>query len=184
MKYPRRQALPIATMLRDLLAPDCSRITIAGSIRRRAAQVSDIEILYVPLTGPADGDLFGECGLINLTDRALAAMLHMGLISKRLTTQGHKTWGKKNKLAILTSSGIPVDFFATAEDCWWNSLVCRTGPAESNIRIAAAAKARGYQWNPYGPGFTRLLDGLQFSMPSEAAVFDFVGLPYLEPHLR
>lgn len=184
MKYPRHKALPIAATLCDLLAAECSRIAVAGSIRRRADQVSDIEILYIPRTATADNDLFGECDHINFADRAIQSMLDYGLISQRLNARGQSTWGDKNKLAIHTRSGIPIDFFATTEDCWWNYLVCRTGPAESNIRIATAAKTRGCQWNPYGPGYTRLRDGHQFPMTSEAAVFHFVEFPYLEPHQR
>lgn len=181
MKYTHSQAISAAETILDLLSSRCSRIVIAGSIRRQATEVSDIEILYIPRTAPADADLFGECAHINLADSALRAMLHTGLISQRLNTRGQATWGEKNKLALHTRTGIPIDFFATTEDCWWNYLVCRTGPAESNIRIATAAKARGYQWNPYDPGFTRLQDGQQFPMPSEAAVFNFVGLPFRLP---
>jgi DNA polymerase/3'-5' exonuclease PolX len=86
------------------------------------------------------------------------------------------------------ASGIPVDLFATTEACWHNYLVCRTGPAESNIRIAAAAKARGWKWNPYGEGFSRggPLAGPEEAraLRSEREVFEFVGLPYTEPEER
>lgn len=105
MKYPHHQAISVAEEILDHLSSQCSRITIAGSIRRQAPEVSDIEILYIP----------------------------------------------------------------------------RTGPAQSNIRIATAAKTRGCQCNPYGPGYTRLRDGHQFPMLSEAAVFHFVELPFMLP---
>lgn len=181
MKFPYYKAIVVAETILDLVHDSCTRIVIAGSIRRQASEVFDIEILYISHTTPADADLFGECAHINLADRAVAAMLHSGLIHQRLNTRGQAIWGKRNKLAIHTRSGIPIDFFATTEDCWWNYLVCRTGPAENNIRIATAAKTRGYQWNPYGPGYTRLHDGQQVPMTSEAAVFHFVSLPFVPP---
>ncbi len=64
-------------------------------------------------------------------------------------------WGEKNKLAVHVASGVPVDLFAATEANWFNYLVCRTGPGESNIAIASAAKAMGWQWHPYGTGFSR-----------------------------
>lgn len=67
---------------------------------------------------------------------------------------------------------------------WWNYLVCRTGPADSNARIATEAQRRGYRWNPYSIGYTKLADGTVVSMNSEADVFAFVGLPYAEPWER
>lgn len=65
---------------------------------------------------------------------------------------------------------------------WWNYLVCRTGPADSNTRICMAAQNRGWKWNPYGSGFSRG-DEIR-AMESEAEVFDFVGLPYEQPEAR
>jgi len=44
--------------------------------------------------------------------------------------------GPLNKLAVYVGSGIPVDLFATTEECWFNALVCRTGSAETNVKIA------------------------------------------------
>jgi hypothetical protein len=39
---------------------------------------------------------------------------------------------EKASLRIANRTGIPVDLFAATEDNWWNYLVCRTGPADSN----------------------------------------------------
>ena len=41
------EALPIAEKLKAELAPFCSRIEIAGSIRRKKPEVKDIEIVCV-----------------------------------------------------------------------------------------------------------------------------------------
>ena len=46
---------------------------------------------------------------------------------------------RQRVIGLLGASGIPVDFFATTEEAWFNYLVCRTGPAELNTRIASAA---------------------------------------------
>ena len=80
-------------------------------------------------------------------------------------------------------SGIPVDLFATTEACWFNYLVCRTGGADNNLAICFAAQRAGWKWTPYGPGFTRG-SGEVHLVRSEREVFEFVGLPYLEPEQR
>jgi DNA polymerase/3'-5' exonuclease PolX len=46
MKF--RQALEIATKIKDQLSPHCVRCEIAGSIRREKPTVKDIEIVAIP----------------------------------------------------------------------------------------------------------------------------------------
>jgi len=190
MKYPYGQAKAIADELVQRLATSCERIEIAGSLRRLRNNVGDIEILYIPKFSkyiPA-GELLEAETLKNLADSILDELLSAGIISKRKTSLDRAVWGESNKLALHAETGIPVDFFATTENCWSNYLVCRTGPAESNMRIASIAKARGWKWHPYGPGFSRRIGALQpdewFIVGSEKDVFDFVGIPFLPPEKR
>jgi DNA polymerase/3'-5' exonuclease PolX len=91
---------------------------------------------------------------------------------------------------------MPLDLFTCTRENFFNYLVCRTGGAESNIKICEAARARGWKWNPYGNGFSRpasthfASNGETIQTPdvhtvtSECEVFEFVGLPYLEPWKR
>jgi DNA polymerase/3'-5' exonuclease PolX len=157
---------------------------IAGSLRRKRPVVSDIELLYVPRLNEIDDpeDMLCRKITIDLTEPAIAALLKLGTIAKRPNKRGSFTWGPENKLAVHIASGIPVDFFATTEERFFNALVVRTGPAESNVRIASAAKGIGWKWHAYGNGFTRA--GETQIVTSERAVFEHVQLPYLEPHLR
>ncbi|MDE2021280.1 MAG: hypothetical protein KGJ13_13170, partial [Patescibacteria group bacterium] len=78
------------------------------------------------------------------------------------------------------ASGIPVDFFSTAESSWFNYLVCRTGGADNNCQIALAANRKGWKWNPYGAGFTDQ-HGQMVPARQERDVFELVGLPYRDP---
>jgi DNA polymerase/3'-5' exonuclease PolX len=106
-------------------------------------------------------------------------------IAKRANSRDQFTWGPQNKLAVDVQSGVPVDFFATSEQCWHNYLVCRTGPAQLNTRIARLARERGLHWHPYGKGFTRLDNPSEWiTITDERQVFQVVGLPYLEPEAR
>lgn len=182
-RFPFHVAGRISMELLNALQPHCEQITVAGSLRRLKADVGDIEILYVPRFGQVTGEsLFPSTD--NLADRAIEGMLAAGWLAKRKNIKGATMWGDQNKLAVHVASGIPVDLFATTAASWFNYLVCRTGPADSNKRIAAAAQAKGWTWKPYSPGFTRLSDGEQRAVTSEEEVFQFVGLPYQKPQDR
>lgn len=181
-RWPRAEALEVARELCVRLKPRCEKLIVAGSLRRRKQEVGDVEIVFVPRMEARQVDLFGSADF-NLADEEIDRMAEDGTIAKRLSRVGITTWGEKNKLA-LHRSGIAVDLFSAKPEAWWNYIVCRTGPASLNERIATEAKRRGYRWNPYGAGFTRLADGAEIPMESERSVFAFVGMPYLEPWER
>ncbi|MDE2106676.1 MAG: hypothetical protein KGL39_56190 [Patescibacteria group bacterium] len=124
--------------------------------------------------------MFAPAAPRNITDLALDQLLARGIIAKRQNVKGSNVWGEKNKLAIHISSSIPVDLFSTEPDFWFNYLVCRTGGAENNRQIAAAANRKGWTWNPYRSGFTDD-EGRLVRVNSERDVFDLVGLPYRDP---
>ncbi len=170
-------------------------LKIAGSLRRRKPYVGDIEMVYAPAFGVIPTDLFPETG--NLFEYELERLILDRVISPRKTANGQTMWGGKNKLAVHCASGIPVDFFATTIPDFHNYLVCRTGSAENNIRIATTAQQRGLKWMPYHGGFEvvnsatagaalnrELRPGQVLRVTSEQDVFAFCGLPYLAPWER
>jgi DNA polymerase/3'-5' exonuclease PolX len=183
--YPLQDAVPIAEKFLEFLTPHCHRIVVAGSIRRRKPFVKDIEILMVsrPSSQADPNDLFEHRVARPAVAIALDELLKLGVITKRLSKIGNESWGPENKLAIHTKSGMPVDFFLVPERNWWNALVVRTGPKNSNKSIAAEALRRGWQWHAYGDGFTRG-ENEKFVVRQERDAFDHVGLPYLPPEKR
>ena len=188
-KWPLEKAIEVAETIRAALYPLCDRIEVVGSVRRRKPMVGDIEINYIPRTvsGPDRRTLFGEMFESDLVGEQLDTWLRELFIEKRRNVDGHEMWGASNKLARHAASGIPVDFFATTEAAWWNYLVCRTGGAISNTRIASVARSRGWKWCPTCEGFMRFGGpdhGRMVRMESERAVFAFVKIPYREPHER
>jgi len=182
VRWPRAAALDVAREICVRLKPFCESLIVAGSLRRRRQDVGDVEILYVSRMEERPLDMFATVS-VSLADEEIGKMLAEGTLAKRPSKTGGTAWGAKNKLA-LHRSGMPVDLFATEPGSWWNYLVCRTGPADSNTRIATEAQRRGYRWNPYGVGFTRLADGKVTAMESEESVFAFVGLDYRDPWER
>lgn len=176
-RYPLADAEAVAFQILFFLSPCCERICIAGSIRRRKATVGDIEIVYVPkMERIRDPDNMFASLLAPMTDTVIRDFQSTGFMERRLNIKGVATYGPRNKLMRHVASEIGVDLFATTADCWFNYLVCRTGGAASNVAIATAAQRLGWKWNPYGPGFSRFGDIRP--MPSEEAVFAFVGLPF------
>jgi DNA polymerase/3'-5' exonuclease PolX len=161
-RHPLAAARAIATEIVDRIGPGCTRIEIAGSVRREKPDVGDIEIVFASRDGTAE--------------RQIDALVAEGVLVIR------GGYGPKNKFLRHVPSGIAVDLFATTEACWHNYMVCRTGPAASNMAIASAAIARGWRWHVYGSGFSR---GAEIFTPdSEAAVFEFVGLAARAPRDR
>lgn len=186
-RYSKDTALAVARELCEELILVTKSIIIAGSLRREKESVGDIEIVYIPRlsTQPLpQGDLFSDNKLaIDEASLSLDSLIASGVLAKRPNAKGYKIWGRKNKLATHVATGIPVDLFSADEGNWYNYLVCRTGPAALNMRIAEAAKRKGWTWNPYGPGFSTA-DGRTHKVTSEEDVFTFVGLPYQRPEDR
>lgn len=171
MKLEKARA--IAGELKELLAPACEKIEIAGSIRRRKPEVGDIELLCIPR--------FEEG--IDLLERTLGYFMLRQVFDYRRDKRGRITYGPQNKLLVHKPSGIGVDIFSTTEGCWAVAMVVRTGGKATNIEISTRAKERGLRFHAYGRGFTRA-DSSELVCRSEQDVFRAVGLRYLEPWER
>ena len=168
-----QKAKAIAEELKGLLAPDCERITIAGSIRRQKPDVGDIEFLCIPKYSNGVDQLDSEIG----------ALVVQRVLGFRLNKLGSRVYGPKNKLMLHIPSGIGADIFSTDFECWPVALVVRTGGERTNKEIASRAIERGMRFHAYGSGFTRA-DGSELVCKSEEDVFRAVGLRYLEPWER
>lgn len=180
-RFAWRVGLHVAKQVCDAMKPACDRIIVAGSLRRKKPTIGDVEILYISQTEERPSGLFDK-QTISLVDEVIARLEREGILERRKNVNGSEVFGAKNKLMRHVETGLPVDLFAATYNNWWNYLVCRTGPSQSNIAICEAAKARGMKWTPYGEGFTR--NGEVIPVGSEEDVFAIVGLPYREPKDR
>jgi len=165
--------MEVAQELLEQLRPYCERITIAGSLRRQRPTVGDIELLTIP-------GLYA--GITDMLDTAVRRMLADRILDYRPTRRSQRVYGPQTKLLVHVPSGIPVDIFSTSEERWYTALVVRTGGAETNRRIATAARAFGFQLLANGVGFQTPTGTITCN--SEREVFDRVGLRYLEPWER
>jgi DNA polymerase/3'-5' exonuclease PolX len=174
--------MQVAAELCEAIKRACELLLVCGSLRRRKLKVSDVEIVYVPTFLTVRDGLFDQMQE-NQTDLILIHLIAQGVIAQRKNKLGSVVWGEKNKLAIHVASGIPVDFFATRQECWWNYVCCRTGGARNNTLIAEAYQRKGCQWNPYDIGYTDR-HGRKLPNIDEPAVFLNAGLKYLKPWER
>ena len=175
-----KEAQKIAEEVKGWLKPYCQRIEIVGSVRRRKAECGDMELLCVPKTEP--------CGLlgmptIDMCSVKIQSLMRQHKLDFRLNSKGSRVYGPKNKLLTHVASGFPVDIFSTDEEGWATAMVIRTGSKSNNIRIAMAAKKKGWKFNAYGSGFTKE-DDSKVICKIEKEVFEDVGLKYLEPWER
>lgn len=183
-KFPRAQALVVATQLMANLRPFCERIEIAGSLRRSKAEVGDIELLFIPKMLKAKEGLF-DTALVDQAAAAIDRMVAERIISPRKNVAGHiSAWGPLNKLALHLPSGIPVDFFSTTADNWWVSLVIRTGSKEMNLLLTTGSNRLNRTLHAYGAGITDRRTGELMPAKNEREVFWLCGVPYREPKDR
>jgi len=155
-------ALLIANRILAELEPHCERIAIAGSVRRRKAEVGDIEIVAIPK--PYDTGLF-ESGIAPLVNRwpKLRGSLPCKYTQRRLP------------------EGIALDLFFAVPENWGLILAIRTGSAEFSHRVLACGwVARGF----HSSG-GKLIKGLHtFEVREESELFNLIGVPWVEPEKR
>lgn len=185
-KFPLKVCQQVGESLIEMLSPCVERIVIAGSVRRKRPFCSDVELLFIPRLTKVKTGLFGEdFTSVDEADFKLQALLTAGILALRLSKTGVAAWGPKNKLAVHVPSGIPVDFFSTTADKWWNALVCRTGGKENNLLITTTANRKGWTFEAYGMGFHRINNpGQRHNTTSERDVYEFLNLNFLEPEQR
>lgn len=152
------KAEKIAKKYAELLKPFCSRIEIAGSIRRRKPEVKDIEIVIIR----SGKTLFQFCAFIE-TLRVI---------------KGEPT-GKYLKINL--EEGIDLDLFMCFPDNWGYIFAIRTGSADfSHYVLANAWVKAGYK----GDDGYLTKNGKKIIIKEEKDLFDLLKLNYVHPENR
>jgi DNA polymerase/3'-5' exonuclease PolX len=184
-KRPRLEMHAAAERLIAELGPYCERIEIAGSIRRRAAQCADIELLCIPRCEPERdaSDLF-RAVVVNRLDGYCRTQLDAGRFTHRRNVLGAPAFGKRYKR--LAVDGVPLDLFSVLAPASFPLLwLIRTGPTDFGRRLVTTRAKGGWL-----PDECHVRDGAvwragaRLELADEAAVFALMGLQYLAPELR
>ena len=153
-----QEAKKIAEKYLYLLEPYCSRIEIAGSIRREKPQVKDIEIVCIV----DQNKMSFFCDVVNQLEKV----------------KGEPT-GKYTQRIL--PEGITLDLFFADKENWGLIFAIRTGSAEFSHKVLA------YGWVKHGyksEGGYLYRNGKKVPVWEEEQLFNLIGERYLEPYLR
>ncbi|MDH7570712.1 MAG: helix-hairpin-helix domain-containing protein, partial [Armatimonadota bacterium] len=157
-------ALPYATQLteslREAAGDAIGRLEIAGSARRRAETVGDLDLVAT------SGD----------PERVMDAFIRLPHV-KEVTLHG------PTRSSIVTAPGLPVDIRIVPPESYGSLLQHLTGSRSHNIRLREMAQRCGATINEYGlfsvETGKRLTPG-----DDERYVYEFLGLQFIPPELR
>ncbi|RPI19622.1 MAG: hypothetical protein EHM58_01060 [Ignavibacteriae bacterium] len=157
------EAKDTANRLIDFLKPLCTKVEIAGSVRREKENVKDIEICL-------------------LTDNKKKLFNSLGTHLLKVNKEFKPTkWGQK--YLQFKYEGKQIDLFIGEPDNWGLLFLVRTGSAQFSTKMLAAWKRvsrGGYSENNY----LHKPDGTVILTPDEETVFKLCGMKFVEPKLR
>ena len=119
-KMPLASAVSIATRFKKVIDPHCSKVVIAGSVRRMKPEVGDIEVVCLP-TEPDSLDKFFDAGYPGLT------------------VNGHRL-----KRLVYPISGVQIEIYIPEPYDFGRILAIRTGSSAFSHSCLAV------QWNRLG----------------------------------
>lgn len=160
-----RAELGTATELADRLIAELSglreveRISSAGSLRRMAETIGDVDLLVASGRPVPIMDAFTSLPAV-----------------ERVLAHG------ETKSSIVTEGGVQVDLRVVTPDVWGAALVYFTGSKAHNIRIREMAVRAGLKLSEYG--LFRAKSGKLIVAQTEEEVYDRLGLPWIPPTLR
>jgi DNA polymerase (family 10) len=145
----------LAAQVMAILQPKVARACVAGSVRRMKPLVKDIDIVAQPKVPPEE--------LGQVLEAAGGQEVHVAPATVNLIWQGAK-----------------VEVYLASAEEYCPLLLWRTGPAESNIRLASRAKALGLEIRKTGVmrGEERL------AWRTEPEMFAALQMPYRKPEER
>jgi DNA polymerase (family 10) len=138
---------------------DVERVDYAGSLRRMAETIGDLDLLVASEDPVAVIEAFTSIGMV---DRVLAK--------------------GESKSSILTRKGLQVDLRVVPLEAWGAAMIYFTGSKAHNIRIREMAVRKGLKLNEYG--LFRAKSGRLIVASTEEEVYDRLGLPWIPPTLR
>jgi DNA polymerase/3'-5' exonuclease PolX len=194
-RIPLEDGMMLAEEVVDLLRGSCTRIEIAGSLRRQRPTVGDLEIVCIPKLETRSADLFGEqVEWADLLSETVERLLASGALKPRLDKNGVAT--VRGKSRRLLYCGFPLDLFATTVESWGCIYLIRTGPTEFCQQLVLKRSQGG--WLPRGLFFrggrlwqlpppydaAQVADAEPIPTPEEEDVFKAMGFAFLPPWLR
>ncbi len=164
-RYPYAEAYAIALDVLEQLRPHCFRIEIAGSLRRKKAEIGDVEIVAIPKPYSTDPVETGLASIVNRWPKV----------------RGELEYNKTKSTQRILPSGIKLDLFLATEQNWGHILAIRTGSADYSHKVLACGWVRrGFK----SDGGILFRNGKRHEIHEEEDLFKLIGLPYVRPEDR
>jgi DNA polymerase (family 10) len=137
----------------------CQQCAYAGSLRRMAETIGDIDILVASAKPEPIMEAFAG---LSYVDRVMAR--------------------GETKTSIRTTKGLQVDLRVVPPNCWGAALQYFTGSKAHNIRTREIAVRKGLKLSEYG--LFEAKSGKLIVAETEEEVYQRLGLPWIPPTLR
>ena len=158
----RTTALIYANRVLDTIAPHCEVATLAGSLRRKAQEAKDIDIVVIPS---------------NVNRLVMAIYDLAGTHKLKGSGKHHIPFALKDNIMVR------VDVYVATLLTYASTLLIYTGPKEFNIMMIKHAKRLGLSL--HADGLKSAVDGVPLEpVVTEAGIFEALRLPYLAPEGR
>lgn len=182
------QAHKLAQQLAALMRPHCERVEVAGSLRRFAEQVKDIELVCIPKLSerPREGTLLDFTDPVNVLWEALHQSQQIRWIKPGvahietwpLKPEGKYWRGLIAKGQFGAPAEIKLDLFLTRRANWGVIFAIRTGSADFSRELVTFA--RDHTDYRVEDGELKLQGGT-VPCPDERVLFDALGLRWIDP---
>jgi len=188
VRVPLAQAHAVAGELVSILGIGCERIEVAGSIRRRTADVGDIELVAVPTvtTETIPGLLEDGTREVDQLQLFVETLLIQGTLVPHPTDPKR---GPKYSKLLHAASGLQVDLFSAERDFFGLIWLIRTGPAEYSRWLVTEARSRGFhvaeaELHRGRLGCSSAMPCVVVATPDEVDVYRALGIPHTRPEDR
>jgi DNA polymerase (family 10) len=160
-RTPISVALPLAHRIvaRMLEVPGVAHASYAGSLRRFAETIGDVDVV-VASTEP---------------EAAMQALLAMTFVDRVLVQGAAKT-------SVVTHRGTQIDLRVVAPHQLGAALLYFTGSKGHNIKLRQRALARGWTLNEYA--LSEIEGGRVVASETEEQIYEALGLRWIPPVLR
>jgi DNA polymerase (family 10) len=138
---------------------DVDRAEYAGSLRRMAETVGDLDLLVASADAAGVMEAFTGAGTV-----------------ERVLAKG------ETKSSVISRTGLQVDLRVVPLEAWGAAMIYFTGSKAHNIRIREMAVRKGLKLNEYG--LFNAKSGRLIVAETEEEVYDKLGLPWIPPTLR
>jgi len=189
------------------LGSHCTRLEVAGSIRRQRPECADIDIVCIPKVDRQPDLLGSEVGRRNYVLEWARAYEAKGI--GQVTGPGEQAphiisgGAKEGKQLIVQLRKVQLDIWFASELNFASRLLCRTGSREHNIWFATRLTERNLHWFPYegivtldslraakinphdrGAADRAVEERLILPVGTEADLYGYAGLELIAPRYR